>query len=716
MVAPDHQADATLDEVQRAIDKAARKAFEHVVDLIRSGVPPRDAIAGAFESFTGDYADRMAEAFSKLLGGSFGRRSVLDMPVGDLTLSERMFKESERVSAEVTALVREHAKGVQQARELALAMYDGYLPKDAPRRPLDGAARVRLPKALRALVSDVKVRGPLSDLIEKGQAQAARLKTQPLRAAYTQALKAWEDGAAADRLKHLVDIAAREKTRYFANRIAQTELAAAHQKAVGRELMADKSLSVVQVVINPTHPRKDICDLHARADLWGLGPGCYPKEHAPRPTFHPFCRCKLRGRFSMDAANAKRVPNGEGAYLRDLDEDEAAAVMGSKEKAERVMNGEPFEQVLNDGVKPAYHLARLGDKETPATRRKAPPPGSAPPAPPVAPPAPVSPARKPFDTSTPAGKWHAVGFDRSAGWIRDAVLKTQAVAVQHDAPKGAWARRGTLVEMDGMSKTDHEGPVVWRHEFGHILDYRVGSKAKPGTYRSEHDDYLAAMRADADRLLAIHGRTRKQADKLAADAAFEGVKAIKAGAFAILAGVEGAAREGVARRFLAGYADRAGIGLDDFLGFLAAESFVLSLPDGVSNPNAVGRIAVALDAVARGDVERFLIAVNIMDERAVSAEGVQVGFKAWSERGVTLGMLSDLVGAATRNKVCDHDSRVWFGHSTRYYKEATHRQGTETFANLTAIAAHESPVWWTLAESFAPNMARLFRRIIDTET
>ena len=192
---------------------------------------------------------------------------------------------------------------------------------------------------------------------EEGPSPLARGSRQawptPLRAAYSEAFEAWKDGAGQDALRRKLQIAQREKNRYFANRIAQTELARAHQARVAAEFMADETIDVLEVRINPRHPRADICDVqHARANLFGLGPGCYPKARTPRPPYHSFCWCRVRSRLDLEAVGAREVPGGEVAYLRSLSPDEAGRVMGSKARAARVMDGASVEAVTNAGKDP----------------------------------------------------------------------------------------------------------------------------------------------------------------------------------------------------------------------------------------------------------------------------------------------------------------------------------------------------------------------------
>jgi len=287
-------------------------------------------------------------------------RMVKEMRVGDVSLSQRLYNNASETAHHVAALVREHAQGKMQARELALRLYDGYDPKDGIQRPLEGAARAKLPHALRQLTANPVDRAALQQVFEQGQRYAQSLKTEPLKAAYLQALKAWERDKGAAALERALSVAHKEKTRYMANRIAQTELARAYQHAVAAEVMADETVSVVQVQMSASHPVFDVCDMHSKADLWGLGPGLYPKGKAPVPPYHPHCRCKLRPRHTITAAMAREKSGGEVAYLRSLPVDDAVKVAGSRARLQRLLNGEDFDDVVNDGRDALYRLERLG--------------------------------------------------------------------------------------------------------------------------------------------------------------------------------------------------------------------------------------------------------------------------------------------------------------------------------------------------------------------
>jgi len=78
----------------------------------------------------------------------------------------------------------------------------------------------------------------------------------------------------------------------------------------------------------------------------------------------------------------------------------------------------------------------------------------------------------------------------------------------------------------------------------------------------------------------------------------------------------------------------------------------------------------------------------------------------------SLAMLSDLAGAATKNRVVGH-ADGWWGHSTSYYNQAGYKQYTEVFANLTALAGHPNAYWWEVVRLLMPRTAGMYRQIIE---
>ena len=66
-------------------------------------------------------------------------------------------------------------------------------------------------------------------------------------------------------------------------------------------------------------------------------------------------------RHRPDLAGKLARERTPAAYLQGLDDDEAARVVGSREKLQRVLAGEKLDTILNEHRDPAYHVARVGD-------------------------------------------------------------------------------------------------------------------------------------------------------------------------------------------------------------------------------------------------------------------------------------------------------------------------------------------------------------------
>jgi hypothetical protein len=74
---------------------------------------------------------------------------------------------------------------------------------------------------------------------------------------------------------------------YQAERVFRTEINRAHGEAYMGAAFETDGAKGVRFMLSPNHRRRDVCDLHASADLYGLGPGVYPtREACPWPA-HP---------------------------------------------------------------------------------------------------------------------------------------------------------------------------------------------------------------------------------------------------------------------------------------------------------------------------------------------------------------------------------------------------------------------------------------------
>lgn len=267
-------------------------AYERAMDMMRRGKAPRDAIAEVMDSFTGAYADLMAAALSAVLDQSVGTAAVLAIQVGQVSLSRRLYAEAQDVSNVVQGIVQRHVSGMQDARRLALELFEGYNFREPDAEPLQITRRNReLPKYLREVIlTDDKLEREMAKALAK--LQVDDLSTPALRAAYSgvlEALDGLDEGVARDVLEKRLKVAFFERVRFFGERIARTELHKAYAEREASLLLDDDEVEYVQIRRSRTGKDPCICSLITGRNQYGLGPGVYPKKVAPNPPFHPFC-------------------------------------------------------------------------------------------------------------------------------------------------------------------------------------------------------------------------------------------------------------------------------------------------------------------------------------------------------------------------------------------------------------------------------------------
>jgi hypothetical protein len=356
---------ALLEAAIAGLDDALRDAFREVVDQIQAGAVPREAVQAVMGGFRGEMATTMASALSGILGEAVGTAAVLEIDVGAVRLSSKLYAEALAAGEIVEGVVRRHTQGFIDSRRLALDLFEGYSFRPPDAEPLQISPRnPRLPKYLReALLTDDDVLAGMKRAF--AGMQVDNLATPALRAAYQKALEALdalEAGAGSALLEKRLQVAFFERMRYFASRIARTELHKAYAEREARLLMDDADVEFVQVRRAPGRGGPCICVLFTGRDLYGLGPGVYPKAMAPRPPFHPHCMCVNSPRLDLTGRRAQsRDEGGDAYFLRRLDPSIAGRVMGSQDKAAAVLRGVTPEAVVNASRDPAYRVQTIGE-------------------------------------------------------------------------------------------------------------------------------------------------------------------------------------------------------------------------------------------------------------------------------------------------------------------------------------------------------------------
>lgn len=344
--------DKLVNEVAKNISTLAQQINDDVKKLIFPNKQPDTvSVQEVLSGFDNPFIELMSNSMTDVSVKPFSLEDARHYKVGDVELSDRLYHQSRETAARVRQIIVDRAQYAHDAQALAMNLYEGYgFNASEPLNP-----KVRLPKYM----NDALLNRDMDALLAR--IQSSNLKTAPLRAAYQQAI----DRILADKgnaaIEKALDVAVQERYRYFANRIARTELARLQNGQIARDLMADDDVQVVQIKLSASHPKADICDLYAHQDAYGLGAGCYPKGKAPMPPFHPHCFCFLRERVDIPVASAKHRPDAAIHTLSALHPSEAARIVGSQEKLLRLLSGEQFDALVNAGRPDSYRIRTVGD-------------------------------------------------------------------------------------------------------------------------------------------------------------------------------------------------------------------------------------------------------------------------------------------------------------------------------------------------------------------
>ncbi|MDY3245821.1 hypothetical protein [Campylobacter sp.] len=96
-------------------------------------------------------------------------------------------------------------------------------------------------------------------------------------------------------------------------------------------------------------------------DKYGLGAGVYPKDKAPVPPFHPFCRCQMIPKYADEYSKPKLNSDADKNYLLGLKEWQRARILGSKAKANEALKTGDINGVFN-AMKPERYKVKSIDE------------------------------------------------------------------------------------------------------------------------------------------------------------------------------------------------------------------------------------------------------------------------------------------------------------------------------------------------------------------
>jgi hypothetical protein len=323
-------------------NEAVRKAYAKypVMDMMKATLQAE--LVNTFMAGYGDNVPYSAKSISQAMSESWAS--------DDLTLSKRLYRRSSTIRNEVADTIKQALKTNKTVKGLAKSIFDGYgkggiIPEAS------------IPKFLSKL-SDINISGEATpdakrkerELLRSVKGKIARLDTPYVRAAYNEVAAAVEDGNEV-RLQKAIYSATQEKARYHAERIARTENARAYADGQMNRFLDDDDIVAFQWKLSSRHPRYDICDFYANADLYGLGKGVYPKDKFPRLPAHPHCMCHIKPLTELDIDVNKRHTNPEQAgleYIKSLSKKHQEVLLGVNGR-EQVLTGKETWQNIAKG-------------------------------------------------------------------------------------------------------------------------------------------------------------------------------------------------------------------------------------------------------------------------------------------------------------------------------------------------------------------------------
>ena len=129
----------------------------------------------------------------------------------------------------------------------------------------------------------------------------------------------------------------------------------------------DADIVAVKFKLSGRHPTFDICDMYAKADMFNLGKGVYPKDKLPPLPVHPHCLCRYSEVYvgEVDIANEKpRIREAGDKWLDGLTDRQRQNVLGAEgSKAwEAGKNWKPYLKGYADLEKQESRLSSITKK------------------------------------------------------------------------------------------------------------------------------------------------------------------------------------------------------------------------------------------------------------------------------------------------------------------------------------------------------------------
>ncbi|BCD59621.1 MULTISPECIES: hypothetical protein [unclassified Nitratiruptor] len=330
------------------IDKEAQKLYERIKELLQKGYSIKEIEEILLEEF-GQFNEKVQEYIESEIKPTL--KSIPPEILIGAKLSDVLYANAKEAAQRASYIIKEHIKSKKTIGELARKLYEGYGFRD--KEVVE--AKKKLPKYLQKELNNPNAQRKLLKQVNK-------LKTLPLRAGYTHLLEVIEKKNK-KALDKALRVAIEEKARFYANRIAQTEIFRAKNWQNAVEYLEDDEVEFVKFEMSSSHPKTDICDFYANLDI-GYGKGVVPKEQMRTLPLHPFCRCKYIPHYltSKEKERFKKIrpksfKQAQKETMAKFSKYEQKEILGSYQKLEEFKRGEDIERIFNR-LRPKYPIRK----------------------------------------------------------------------------------------------------------------------------------------------------------------------------------------------------------------------------------------------------------------------------------------------------------------------------------------------------------------------
>ncbi|MCR5440269.1 MAG: hypothetical protein K6F01_12670 [Selenomonas sp.] len=329
----------------RTFTKLSRKMAEAILTSLHNDTVDIDKLVDSLWIKLGlgkAFEEHVKQAIKKSYDIGWGEKTITLLPnlqnawdSSGMNLSAKLHGADAEMREAIVSVITQQLKLNTHCLTAARALYDGYNADKVTRRQT-------IPKYL-AKVVEFSRRADLTRLeretlqakVRKTRRQVERLAqggapNKALKSTYMELLDACEHGTE-KALNRAVHNACEEKSRYIAERIARTESARAWADGFVERYGNDEDVVAYRWKLSSRHPRFDICNLYAEANLWGLGKGIYPKDKTPNLPVHPHCLCHLAPVFSSELEGktaANQIEAGGRQYIEGLNRESKKKLLG----------------------------------------------------------------------------------------------------------------------------------------------------------------------------------------------------------------------------------------------------------------------------------------------------------------------------------------------------------------------------------------------------